>query len=68
MTDSCIVEKDYGTDGGEKVDEEGIPVIDCAAEVVQEEERRAVGRADSPVSQLAAVAGAYEEGFGCLDC
>jgi hypothetical protein len=39
VTDTGVVKENYGTLGREEMHEEGVPVVDRATEVVEEEER-----------------------------
>jgi hypothetical protein len=47
--DTCIVEEDYGTSLRKPVRHNRIPVVEAAAEVLKEDERRSAFRPEAPV-------------------
>ena len=47
--DTCIVEEDYGTALRKPVRHKRIPIVQAAAEVLKEDERRSAFRAEAPV-------------------
>ena len=67
VPDARIVEKYDRPMGCEGVDEEGVPVIDCAAEVVEEKDRYSGVRAETAVSEFFAFAVGHEFGGSGLD-
>ena len=55
-TDPGVVECDYRAIGGESVDDGGIPRIDVAREVLQENQRRSGSGAEAAIGEADSVA------------